>query len=222
MSAMGALVAGVAHEVRNPLFAISATLDAFEARFGESVGFQKYHQVLRGELARLTSFMQDLLNYGKPTSLDLSMGNLEEPLRSALKFCEHIANEKSIHIQVDNLSKNHVLVLDKGKMSQVFHNLIENSIYFSPKNSTISIEISSIKEKENHWISCSIKDSGPGFLPEDLQKLFVPFFSRRRGGTGLGLCIAQKFIEEHKGSIKIQNHPEDGAFVLIRLPVQAS
>jgi signal transduction histidine kinase len=83
------------------------------------------------------------------------------------------------------------------------------------------VEAKAIREGGKDWIVCVIKDPGPGFQTKDLPRIFEPFFTRRRGGTGLGLPIVQRLVEAHEGMIYVANHPEGGAMVTIRFPVAA-
>jgi signal transduction histidine kinase len=219
MAAMGSLVAGVAHEVRNPLFGISSTLDAFEARFGAREEFQRYLTILRGELSRLTELTRELLEYGRPLGLELSSGKIEEVIDAAVQACAPLARRLTVRV-ADRVSEGFPPVLgDRRRLLQVFQNLLENAIHHAPTGGLVTVEAAEVCEDGKAWIDCVIKDSGSGFRPEDLPWIFEPFFTRRRGGTGLGLSIAQRIVEEHHGMITAGNRPEGGAVVTVRLPV---
>lgn len=218
MAAMGSLLAGVAHEVRNPLFGMSSTLDAFEARFGAQQEYQRYLHVLRGELSRLTELMRELLEYGRPSNLELSPGRIEEVIAAAVRACASLAGRLNVEIA------NHVqegfppVLMDQRRLLQVFQNLLENAIQHSPPGGTVIVEAGEIRTDEKAWIACTIEDDGPGFRTEDLPRIFEPFFTRRRGGTGFGLSIVQRIVEEHRGSIAASNRPAGGAMMIVRLP----
>ena len=109
--------------------------------------------------------------------------------------------------------------IDRRRLSKVFVNLIENAIQHSPQKSTVTIEACKISDGNNDWVQCAIKDSGAGILPEDLPKIFEPFFSKRRGGTGLGLAIAHRIMQEHGGKLIAGNNPEGGACMIARFPI---
>ncbi len=222
MSAMGSLVAGVAHEVRNPLFGISATLDAFEARFGRREEYQQYVAVLRGELERLSQLMGDLLEYGKPTSLDFSDGSIEDVVEEAVKGCEALAGQSRIHLGAAVAAGLPPIRMDRRRLVQVFQNLLDNAVRHARPQTSVLLDISRALIEGDTWIECRVEDDGPGFSAEDLPRIFEPFFTRRRGGTGLGLSIVQRIVEDHGGRIFAGNRPEGGAVVTVRLPVAAS
>ena len=219
MAAMGALVAGVAHEVRNPLFAISSTLDAFEARFAARHEYQRYIGVLRTEVHRLTALMQALLDYGKPPKLALVPDAPEEAFAQALRACTPLATRLNVHIVSPARRDAGLVRMDRQRLVQVFQNLIENAIQHSPSGGCVVVEAEEVSLDGRDWMSYTIKDAGPGFSPEDLPRVFEPFFTRRRGGTGLGMSIVQRIVEEHGGSIAAGNRPEGGAVIVVRLPL---
>jgi signal transduction histidine kinase len=130
-----------------------------------------------------------------------------------------LARQKRINIEYDQTSGLELIRVDRGRMVQVFRNLIENAIQHSPPESSINIINRHISVEDAHWIECLIEDQGPGFNPKDLPRIFEPFFTRRRGGTGLGMSIVQRIIEGHGGRISLANRPDGGAAVMIQIPI---
>ncbi len=219
MSLLGSLVAGVAHEVRNPLFGISSILDAFETRFSDRTEYLRYTDVLRDEVGRLTVLMEELLEYGKPFKGDFYKLSVDEVITKSLRSCLPAAEVAQVSL-VNNI-KDPVpkLMVDRRRLSKVFVNLIENAIQHSPSGATVSVEACEVHESQQRWIDCSVKDCGPGILDEDKPKIFEPFFSKRRGGTGLGLAIAERIMGEHGGKLIAGNNPVAGACMTARFPL---
>jgi PAS domain S-box-containing protein len=218
MSLLGSLVAGVAHEVRNPLFGISSILDAFETRFSDRTEYLRYTNVLRDEIGRLTVLMEELLEYGKPFRGELYLVSMEEMVSRSIRACMPAAEVAEVNLVTDIQDALPKIRIDRRRLSKVFVNLIENAIQHSPSGSTVRVEVQSIVDGNHSWVQCAIKDSGSGILDEDLPKIFEPFFSKRRGGTGLGLAIAQRIMQEHGGKLIAGNNPTGGACMIARFP----
>jgi signal transduction histidine kinase len=217
LAAMGSLVAGVAHEVRNPLFGIAGTVDVLEARFADNEGFQKYLTVIRRDVGRLQALMRDLLEFGKPGELERTSVALDTILNEAVRACEPLAAD--LLVRQDVPTGLPAIYADRPRVVQVFQNLVQNAIQHTPPGTRVSIAAGPDPEGRAVW--CAVRDSGPGFAPEDLRRLFEPFYTRRQGGTGLGLSIAQRIVEQHGGRIEAGNHPEGGAVVTVTLPAAA-
>ncbi|MFS8445257.1 sensor histidine kinase [Xanthomonas campestris pv. campestris] len=218
MAAVGALMAGVAHEVRNPLFGISSTLDAMEATFNTGRSGGRHQEVLRREVRRLNKLMTDLLEYGRPPTEEFSSGRLGNVIAEATRICAPIADAGNVVIDNQADSYDGVLLLNHGRMPQVFVNLIENAVQHAPAGSRVVITARTLDENGRAPVECRVQDAGSGFAPDDLPLIFDPFFTRRRKGTGLGLAIVQRIVEEHKGTIAGHNSPEGGAVMVMRLP----
>jgi PAS domain S-box-containing protein len=221
MSAMGALVGGVAHEVRNPLFAISATVDAFRARFGGDSQSREYVQVLRTEVDRLGRLMSELLDYGKPAALALSECRVADIVHASLETCRALASARGVQVRVELPTSLPPLQVDAQRMAQVFSNLLENAIHHSPKRGEVVLRSQAVREEGRRSVVVTVEDGGPGIEPQDLERVFEPFFTKRRGGTGLGLSIVQRIVEQHDGTIRAVNRAEGGARLVVTLPVRA-
>lgn len=214
MSAMGRIVAGVAHEVRNPLFAISSVLDAFEDEFGDQPGFEEYGLRLRREVARMSGLMQDLLEYGRPGSSTLGRAPLREVLQRALRACRPQAQAAGVHLRLEFDEAIPELDLDTQRLVQVFQNLLENAVQHSRRSGTVVLQARRVQRQ----VECRVLDEGAGFRPEDVPHVFEPFFTRRRGGTGLGLAIVQRIVDQHHGTVSVGNRPGRGGVTTVVLP----
>jgi PAS domain S-box-containing protein len=219
MVLLGSLVAGVAHEVRNPLFGISSILDAFETRFSDRTDYLRYTNVLRDEVGRLTVLMEELLEYGKPFRGELQAGSVAEVVARSLRACSPAAATAKVEL-VNKIYKNlPSVMIDRRRLSKVFVNLIENAIQHSNAGGVVSVEAQEVLEGNQLWVDYAVRDAGPGIQDQDLPKIFEPFFSKRRGGTGLGLAIAARIMGEHGGKLIAENNPKRGACMIARFPV---
>ncbi len=218
MSAMGALVAGVAHEARNPLFGISATLDAFEKSLKSGASaHERYVPVLRRELGRLNQLMHELLEYGRPLELALEDQPVAPLVDRALQSCQLMASERDVRLENAVTAALPSIWCDAVKIEQAVRNLVDNAIQHSTPGQTVVVRPAI--DEHAHLAGCEVLDEGAGFNPRDLFQVFEPFFSRRRGGTGLGLAIVQRMVEQHGGRVAASNRPGGGASVVVLLPI---
>jgi PAS domain S-box-containing protein len=218
LSAMGTLVAGVAHEVRNPLFGISATLDAFDEEMKQP-GYAECGATLRQEVNRLVHLMQELLEYGKPAALSIEHGDLNEVVGDAVESRRSAARAAQVEIRNAMTAKMPTLLMDPLRLRQVFENLIDNAIQHSDPGMTVHIDGAVVDHAGRHWVECRVEDEGPGFAPQDFDRVFEPFFSQREGGTGLGLSIVQRIVEEHSGKVLASNRSDGGGSIRVLFPL---
>jgi PAS domain S-box-containing protein len=218
MAALGAVVGGVAHEVRNPLFGMSAVLDAFESRFGDQPEHRPYLPLLRQELGRMTQLMQALLDYGKPARSDRAPREIAGTVEGALALCAPLAGRQGVSLALRLEPGVPAAMIDAQQLTQAVKNVVENAIQHSPAGGEVTVEGAPLTVEGTPWARVSVRDRGPGFAPADLPRVMDPFFSRRNGGTGLGLSIVSRVMEEHGGRVRAANHPEGGAVVHLELP----
>lgn len=216
MATMGALVAGVAHEVRNPLFAISATVDAMEQ--ASSGVLKDYFEVLRGEIDRMTRLMQDLLAYGRPSAPVFNPVSVGEIIDSALRNSTALATRSRVDLKKD-LRANPTIVADRDRLGRAIENLIDNAIQHAFEETAVTVQCVSRTRGRSRWVDIKVLDRGRGFPPDDIPRLFEPFFSRRKGGTGLGLALVQQIVTEHAGQVSAANRRGGGAEIVISIPL---
>lgn len=219
MAAMGSLVAGVAHEVRNPLFGISAVVDALERRFDHREELAEHLGYLRRELGRLEKLMAELLDFARPVEPEAEPVLLGQVVNDALLACAAQLDRSGLVVELRSEAAPRALHLDRRRVCQALVNLVENAIHHAPARSRLEIATETVERGGRHWSQVTVRDHGCGFQDGDLPRLFEPFFSRRHGGTGLGLPIVAKIVEGHDGEIEIGNAAGGGAVARLSFPV---
>lgn len=203
------------HQLRNPLALLA--LYAENLCLGLPPGhFQDQAMVIRETLQDLNANLTNLLSCGQEAKLRVSVYNLRDILVDSIKVLQPKLTEKKLEIRYPQASV--ILSFDRWQIKQVFENILNNAIDFSPVGGAISCNWQLFETE----VLVEISDTGSGLSPEDLQEGFTPFYSRREGGTGLGLTIAKKIILDHQGSIWMENLPTGGAMVCFTLPRQVS
>ena len=216
LAEMGSLVGHMAHEVRNPLFSMSATVDALEARLGGEPRLAAYVGNLRREIRRLTALMEEVLEFGKPPVFDAAIQPLLGPIRDAIAIAEEKAAGRLVTIRLETVDEPWILI-DRSRLAQAFQNVLDNALHFAPPGSTVTVRI--VREGES-LVHCLIEDRGPGFADAIVSFVFEPFFTTRSGGTGLGLSVVRRIVEMHGGRVSADNRKEGGACVTITLPLR--
>jgi signal transduction histidine kinase len=220
MGALGHLVGSLAHEVRNPLFAISGIVEALlAADDAEPQQLRCSLEVLKEPIARLFELMSELLEYGKPFSRNLAEGSLNEVALKAVADGQTLAEQRGVRL-VTSLAEPELAVrMIRPRLLMALGNLVQNALQHTPPGGSVALALEEVRDADRAWARCVVRDSGSGFRPEDLTRVFEPFFTRRRGGTGLGLSIVQRVVDEHLGKVAAGNRPSGGAVVTVDLPL---
>jgi signal transduction histidine kinase len=108
--------------------------------------------------------------------------------------------------------------MDRGRLVQVFENLVDNALRHSSPGATVHLAAERELRDGRAWVACTVRDEGPGFADADLPHLFEPFYTRRAGGTGLGLSIVERIVRDHGGEVRAANAPGGGGLVTVWLP----
>jgi signal transduction histidine kinase len=221
LAMLGQMVAGVSHEIRNPLGIIKSTAELLSSMPDTSASQKKLSDVITEETTRLNNIVTEFLDFARPQHPNLQECLLNEIIRKNLLFLDLELKKTKITVR-DNLNDHNFKVMaDPEMLYRAFLNILINSIQSSQEGDVITVELKGTKT--DYLIR--IKDTGYGIKEEHLAKVLDPFFSTRNKGTGLGLSIVKKTIEGHGGSIQIKSvkgnaseNERSGTTVTIRLP----
>ncbi|TAL27135.1 MAG: GAF domain-containing protein, partial [Nitrospirae bacterium] len=207
-AAMEKIMAGVAHEIRNPLFGISSIVQILE-REVKSVQHRELMQTMLKEIHRIKNLIDELLLYSRPSRLDIKEVNLNALMDKVKYYVTAKKETAAVNLAID---PSVVIMADMDKLTQVFMNLVDNALNAGSKNIDITVE----KNKDRTLITA--KDNGLGIKQDIIDRICDPFFTTRKEGTGLGLSICKKIIEDHGGNMEIRSIEGTGTTVLLELP----
>jgi signal transduction histidine kinase len=220
LASLGRLVAGVAHEVRNPLATIRLRVqmcrrDAADAKVKESC-----HIALE-EIERLNGIVNRLLSFARPIQLQLEPVDLGGLVKERVQSFEELALQKQVQLMTNLPNKNFLALVDKDRMAQVFDNIIQNSLEaMSEQGGTLSVTLAFQRKKDEKITAVSVEfqDTGKGMDSSAIGHVFDPFFTTKPSGTGLGLSISHELVCAHGGDISIDSEKGRGTQVRITIP----
>ena len=216
LASLGRLAAGVAHEIRNPLSSIRGFAQFFQNRFKGQEKEQEYAAVMVREVDRLNRVITELLDFARPKEPHRESHNLQEILEQTLKVLEPELARRNIGVEKKLDASLPRILADRDQLSQAFLNLMLNALESMEGEGKLRI---SLESEGASALTISIADTGKGIPPEDLERVFEPFFSTKRKGTGLGLAIVHQIVENHKGEIRVESREGEGTTFRITLPI---
>lgn len=213
LAVAGQIAAGIAHEVRNPLTSVNGFLQLMKTQYPERTD---YFDIIFSEIKRIDFVLSELLVLAKPQSVHFQEVQLHDLLEQVITLLNTNAVLSNIDLKQPFKKKDAGAILaDANQMKQLFINLIKNAIEAMPEGGSIYI---STEKVMNEW-KITIQDEGKGMSEDDIQKIYDPFFSTKKEGTGLGLTICATILKDHHGRMDVKSELRKGTAFHIYLPV---
>jgi signal transduction histidine kinase len=220
LASLGSLAANLAHEIRNPLNSINLNLELLEEDLGGGDGEAASSlATTRRELGRLASLVTDFLVYARPTPPVREPVRVDRLVREVREFLHAEARTMGVHLRVATDVPGVTVLADEAQLRQVLLNLVLNAVQavegLDPDRRVVELGGAG----DHGSVVLSVRDRGPGIPPDDLERVRAAFYTRRRGGTGLGLAVAERFVTAHGGRIELENLAAGGFEARVVLPL---
>jgi two-component system sensor histidine kinase PilS (NtrC family) len=219
LAEVGALAAGIAHELRNGLKPISGSVEVLQRELNLEGEASDLMNLIARESARLNKFVTDLLSYSRERDLALEPVKLDDHLRELVSTLRHDPR-RAADVQVEyrgvpDAPEDARLAIDPEQMRQVWLNLAANALEAVGERGTLTVSWS---VRDEDQVAVEFRDDGPGIAADDLRRVGEPFFTTKRGGTGLGLAIALRIVERHGGGLTLESAAGRGTTARVTLP----
>jgi len=215
LAAMGRLAAALAHEINNPLQAVSSSLELAMDFPLEREERQEYLQAARREIERLMGLTDRVLNFARPPQIEQQVISAADVVRYALALASKQLDYSHIRVKLDLPDVLPPVLASNSQLAQVFLNLMINAIEAMPDGGELSISA----RLAGGRVEVTFTDGGPGISPDAMARLFEPFYTTKENGTGLGLATSHSIIQQHGGIITASNAPGGGSVFTVALPI---
>ncbi|MFW6082333.1 MAG: ATP-binding protein [Desulfosalsimonas sp.] len=207
LAAIGGLAAGVAHEIRNPLSSVKGMATYFKNKFTDDPEAREAAEVMVQETERLNRVINELLEFARPSRINARPTDINPVIEHSLKLIRQDAEDQGVKLIIDKADALPAAHIDPDRFVQCLLNLYLNSIQAMEEGGRLTAETGLSADGS---ILVRVSDTGPGISPDDLNRIFDPYFTTKSSGTGLGLAIVHKIIEDHGGRITVNSTPGIG------------
>ncbi len=214
LASLGRMAAAIAHEIRNPLGTLRGFAQYFGARAQNQEGRQ-YSELMVAEVDRLNEIISSLLQFSRPRPPEFAHVSPSALIEKCSLLLEYDFKEKNLTLDWTANCPDPIEA-DADLLLQVLFNLLKNALYASPTGQSVELDCT----QDENWTRITITDHGGGMSEEEKEQMFDPFFSTRKGGTGLGLAVSHQIVEQHNGSFEVRSHPGRGTSITVILPRQ--
>ena len=220
INAIRMLAGGVAHEIGNPLNALTIHLQLIEREIKKrgndpDGSMAELAAVARKEVARLDAIIRQFLQALRPTKPQFAPNQVEAVVKDTLAILQQEIENRALKVELACPVPVPLLVIDPAQLQQAFFNVIKNALQAMADGGRLNILITA----DARFVTVAFTDNGSGIAPEDFGRVFEPYYTTKADGTGLGLMIVQRIVQEHGGKISIQSKPQAGTTVAIQLPM---
>ena len=212
---IGEIAAGVAHELRNPLLGISSAAQLLRFRAREDPVVEKNVGRILREVERLNRLVSALLDFGRPNPVQLAIADPDEIWDEVIEGNRGLLESRALHLQRVRASPGARVMLDPEQLAQAFREILVNAIDAAPEASDLTLV--STRLDDGGW-HCTLRNGGPVISAETIARAFDVFFSTSPGGTGMGLPLCRRIVEDHRGTVALDSVPDGGAACTIVLP----
>jgi signal transduction histidine kinase len=215
LATLGELAAGLAHEIRNPLAGIAGVVEIVGRDLPYSSPARAVIKDVRLEIAQINRILTDLLQTARPHPPEVRLGNLNTTVEHAVMLARQQALSKPIKIELKTDAALPEIEHDSDQLHQVLLNLLLNAIQAIEGSGSVTVELA----RHGDFAAILVSDTGRGILPEHLPNIFRPFYTTKGNGTGLGLSLARRIVEEHHGRIEVSSAVGQGSKFAVLLPI---
>ena len=216
LATLGRMAANIAHEIRNPLASLTGAIEVLATPATTAEARDRLSQIVMRESERLNQIIKDFLEYARPAPLTLETVSVATTLEEVLVLFEHRARPGSLKIVREFSALLHWRV-DPQQFKQVVWNLCLNAVQAMPDGGELRLGAAAAS---GQMLAVWVSDTGAGIAPDDLPHVFEPFFSTKAEGTGLGLALVHRIVQEHGGEIDVRSTPGFGTTFTIMLPAR--
>jgi len=219
LASVGEMATGIAHEVKNPLAGISGAISVLAEEFGEDDPRRQIINEVLEQIRRLDKTSNDLLHFGKPGVPEFAYADINDLVNKTLFFASQHSEARSV-TRVKELTRDLPPVwVDEKQVQQVLLNITLNAIQAMGDEGVLTVQTELVTERGREWVKVTVADTGKGIPPEVLEKIFVPFFTTKTQGTGLGLPICKRLVEQQGGRIHVESRVGSGSTFAVMFPV---